>query len=83
MQDIRNSPFYSCPEKFLTEGQRVRAIATVFDLPGNTDPGPIHAEVGELGTVIHVEPDFWPTVRFDRTGTCTCVTDFEVEPIAS
>lgn len=64
---------------FLQEGQRVRAKVRVFDLPGQPDPGPIHAEPGELGMVVHTEPGFWPTVRFDRTGTATCVTPQEVE----
>ena len=67
------------PGSFLQEGQRVRAKTQVLDLPGQPDPGPIHAEPGELGTVVHTEPGFWPTVRFDRTGTATCVTPQEVE----
>lgn len=82
------SPFFDCPEKFLWLGQRVRAKVDIYDLPGNTDPhwhngtaGPVHAEPGETGTVVHVEKDFWPTVTFDKTGTSTCVTDGEVEPI--
>lgn len=66
---------------FLQLNDRVRAKTQVFDLPGNPDPGCIHAEPGELGTVVHVQIDHWPTVRFDRTGTATCVTDAEVEKI--
>jgi hypothetical protein len=64
---------------FLEEGQRVRAKVDVYDLPGTPEPGPIHATPGELGTVVHTEPGFWPTVTFDRTGTSTCVTPEEVE----
>lgn len=79
-KDVRKSPFFSCPEKFLNVGQRVRAIVRVYDLPGNLDPGPVHAEKSEFGTVVHVEPGYWPTVTFDRTGTSTCVTDLDVEP---
>lgn len=78
MWNIEESQFFDCPEKFLKLDQKVRAITTVFDLPGNVDQGPIHANVGEIGVVIHVEDGFWPTVRFDRTGTSTCVTSFEV-----
>jgi adenylosuccinate synthase len=78
MSDIKNSPFYTHPERFLTMGQRVRAITRVYDLPGNEDQGPIHAEEGEWGTVVDVQHGTWPTVTFDRTGTSTCVTDAEV-----
>ena len=81
MSNIKNSPFYTHPEDFLKVNQRVRAKVQVYDLPGNPDPGPIHAEEGEGGVCIHVEKGFWPTVKFDRTGTCTCVTDEEVEPL--
>lgn len=66
---------------FLNLGERVRAKTRVFDLPDTSNPGPVHAEAGELGTVEHTEPGCWPTVRFDRTGTATCVTDEEVEKI--
>lgn len=69
-------------ENFLRLGQRCYAKVTIYDLPGNANPGPIHAEPGELGTVVHVEPGFWPTVTFDRTGTSTCVTDQEVEAVS-
>lgn len=79
--DIKESSFYTNPEDFLKLGQRVRARVRVYDLPGNPDPGMIHAEVGETGVVIHVEKGFWPTVQFDRTGTRTDVMDFEVEPL--
>lgn len=77
--DIKKSPFYTKPEKFLKLGQRVRAKLTVYDLPGTDSPGPMHALVGEEGVVVHVQTGHWPTVRFDRTGSSTCVTDFEVE----
>lgn len=76
----KDSKFASCPEKFLRVGQRVKALIKVWD--GGPDSGDfLHAEAGELGTVVHVEPGFWPTVRFDRSGTSTCVSDFEVEPV--
>jgi len=78
MSSIKNSPFYTHPEDFLSEGQRVRAITRIYDSPGSEDEGPIHAEEGEWGTVVFVEKGFWPTVTFDRTGTSTCVTDEEV-----
>lgn len=84
MLDIRESPFYTQPEKFLKLDQRVRAIIRVYDLPtkdGQGDQGPIHAEPGEEGVVVHVEKGYWPTVTFDRTGTSTCVTDIEVEAL--
>ncbi|HVE14330.1 MAG TPA: hypothetical protein VNI01_13100 [Elusimicrobiota bacterium] len=67
---------------FAKMGDRVRAKVRVYDLPGNPDPGPIHAEPGEMGTVVHTEEGFWPTARFDRTGTATCVTSDEVEVVS-
>ncbi len=82
MSSIKNSPFYTHPEDFLQMGQRVRAITRVYDLPGNEDQGPIHAERGEEGVVVHVQKGLWPTVTFDRTGTSTCVTDEEVVGLA-
>lgn len=66
---------------FLKLGDRVRAKRRVFDLPGKDNPGPIHAEPGEEGVVVHTEFGSWPTVRFDKTNTATCVTDSEVEKI--
>lgn len=81
MTDIKLSPFYSNPEKFLREGQRVRAKRRVYDSPGTDDPGPVMAEAGDLGTCVFVEENFWPTVRFDSTGMATCVTDEEVEVV--
>jgi hypothetical protein len=67
--------------EFLKEGDRVKAITTIHDLPGNNDPGPICAEPDDEGECVHTEPGFWPTVRFDRTGRSTCVTDREVEKL--
>lgn len=78
-------PHHKHPERFLKIAQRVRAKLRVFDLPNVLNPdsdwGPVHAEIGELGTVIHLQEGHWPAVRFDRTGTITDVTDFEVEPL--
>jgi len=66
---------------FVVEGDRVVAITTVYDLPGTPDQGMIHAYEGEEGIVVHTETGYWPTVTFDRTGTSTMVTDFEVERV--
>ena len=60
----------------------MRARIRVYDLPGNEDQGPIHAEIGEEGAVVHTEEGYWPTVTFDRTGTSTMVTSTEVEKIS-
>ena len=67
---------------FAAEGNLVRAKITVYDLPGNKDPGVIHAEPGELGIVVHKEEGDWPTIKFFRTGTYTMATDEEVEVIS-
>lgn len=66
-------------------GDRVRALVTVTeDGMGVGDPSLksfstaadgayIHALPGEEGEVVHTQECTWPTVRFDRTGTATCV----------
>lgn len=80
---IKTSLFYKEPEKFLKMGQRVKAKFRIWDLPHQSDGdwGWVSAEPGELGTVVHVQEGYWPTVRFDGTGCATCVTDLEVEPV--
>lgn len=79
--NIATSPFYDKPREFLKLGQRVRAKFRIWDLPGNEpDWGWVSAEEGDEGVVVGVD-DNWPTVRFERTGYATCVTDFEVDPI--
>lgn len=72
-------------------GDRVKAIIQITEngkLPGDPsarplDSGWIHAEPGDLGTVVHWHDGVWPTVKFDRTNTATCVTDKEIELVAS
>lgn len=79
--DLKNHPLYSRPGDFLKLGDRVVARFRIFDLPQSTlnaDWGPVHAEAFEEGVVVHVQEGHWPTVRFNRTGTATCVTPFEV-----
>ena len=64
---------------FLSDGDRVRAKVTVYDLPPSKDMK--HADPGDTGVVVHTEPGVWPTVQFTKTGTMTCVTPDEVEKI--
>lgn len=82
-KSIKTSRFYKRPEKFLKMGDRVRAKFRLFDLPhqSKNDWGWVSAEAGELGTVVHTQKGYWPTVRFDQTGCATCVTDLEVEQV--
>lgn len=80
MPTAKDSVWYHNPGDWLQEGARVRAKITVFE-DGPDSNSHIHALPGELGTVIHVEPGFWPTVRFDRTRTATAVFDVEVEEV--
>lgn len=71
------------------EGQRVRAVKVVTESGKEPDrsakdlhnPGWVHAEAGESGTVVLVDAGNGDiaTVRFDRTGTATIVLDEEVE----
>lgn len=93
----RHEHYRRHPHEFLKEGDRVKARVRVTEsgdsigdpaLPffakegsPKTNPGYVHAELGEEGVVVHVEPNCWPTVRFDRTKTSTTVTDLEVEKI--
>ena len=74
---ITKSPYFDQPHKFLRLGQRVRAKITVEEEGPGTDSF-VHAVPGEEGVCVGVDEGFWPTVRFDRTGTATCVTDEEV-----
>jgi hypothetical protein len=86
-------------------GARVRALKVVTEGGGDTPPdrsktlghfflGYVHAEPGELGTVVETDfpqeildqdtgevasLDTVPTVRFDRTGTATIVGPDEIE----
>lgn len=68
---------------------RVKAVIQITEsgkLPGDPeakplDSGWIHAEPGELGTVVHSDGGFLPSVRFDRTGTVTCVRDDEIQEV--
>ncbi len=81
IMDIRTSPFYECPEKFLSVGDRVVAIIEVYEEGIGAINTFQHAVPGDEGTVVGNEPGYWPTVRFDRTRTATCVTDFEVRKV--
>jgi len=88
-------------------GARVRALKVITEGGGDTPPdrtrrldesgffpGYVHAEAGELGTVVEtdypeyvtdpktgetVERDTVPTVAFDRTCTATIVNEDEIE----
>lgn len=76
---LKKNKYYKCPEKFLKAGQRVKAVVSITEKRGSADHVAYHAQPGEFGTVVHVEKGFWPTVKFERTGTMTCVTPLEVE----
>lgn len=77
---------YKLVEVKWVTGDRVKAIKQITEsgkLPGNPnakslDPDWIHAEAGELGTVVHDLADL-PTIRFDRTRTATIVRDDEIK----
>lgn len=45
------------------------------------NPGFVHAEPGDMGTVEYVDDDGCPTIRFDKTGTATIVGDYEIEVV--
>lgn len=87
-------------------GARVRALKVVTESGDDTfpdraatrlhdNPNYVHAEAGELGTVVEVDDPMGeredpetgeirqlnpiPTVRFDRTGTATIVREDEIE----
>lgn len=84
----------------MREGTRVRALTRIVENDQEPDPnaepcrpGWVHAEEGDIGEVVHVEPlaNLCPgeddveglgvTVGFERTGTATLVLDGEVEPL--
>jgi len=73
------SETYFDPLFGVDEGDVVQAIKTITE-EGNEEPDPnakpctrgwVHAEAGDLGVVVHVEPGIHPTVRWHRTGTAT------------
>lgn len=68
------------PDIAWSKDQRVRAKFRIFDSPGHEtdDWGWVSAENGEMGTVVYVDDDGTPTVRFDDTGCSTCVSNHEV-----
>ena len=75
-------------EQVLNVGDRVRALKQIMEggAVGNPDatfpqPGYIHAERGDKGTVGHVEINDAYTVIFDHTGTATVVLRCEIDPI--
>lgn len=78
---LKKNRYFKCPEKFLKLGQRVKAKVSIAEERNDMQYDIFHARPDELGTVIHVEKGFWPTVKFDRTSTSTCVTPLEVEPV--
>ena len=70
-------------ECYITESGHIHLADEEAVFP---DPDYIHARVGELGTVVHVEYDKderVPTVRFDRTGTATIVGRDEIGVISN
>lgn len=66
-------------------GERVKAVVQITEsgeTPGNVNAKPLDADwihAGDSGTVEHWHEGVWPTVRFDRTGTASCVMDKEIE----
>jgi hypothetical protein len=68
------------PDEFVQNafvGQRVKAIRQIYEVQ---ERGPdrhavleVWAEMGDEGTVVHVQKGYLPTVRFERTGTATIV----------
>lgn len=80
--------------KVITEGGGDTPPDRTRELDGNFFPGYVHAEMGELGTVVETdypedvtdpetgevtERDTVPTVAFDRTCTATIVNEDEIE----
>jgi hypothetical protein len=67
----------------LEPGDRVKARRLITEDGSETAdpnakrlaPGWVHARAGEYGTVRSLDPDGYPTVEFDRTGSAT-ITDF-------
>ncbi|MCB9682208.1 MAG: hypothetical protein H6733_12145 [Alphaproteobacteria bacterium] len=74
-----------CDERPFVVGMRVRAMTRIVedDLPpadgvAPGEPGWLHCEAGDAGTVEAVD-DGDPTVRFDVSGTATMCAPWEVE----
>ena len=62
-------------------GDRVRAITQIAESDFNDEGTWIHANIGDLGHVVHISATGFPTVLFDKTHTSTVVAPTEIEPI--
>lgn len=73
-------------------GMKVKANIIITDGGGETkpdfkatdfknNPGFVHAVPGDIGTVVYVDEDNVPTVRFKIKGTATIVGDNEISII--
>jgi hypothetical protein len=60
-------------------GDRVRAITQIAESDFNDAGTWVHANIGDLGHVVHISEAGFPTVRFDKTGTATVVAPSEIE----
>jgi len=67
--------------QFLAVGDRVVTTARIVETGSPEFQNHVHAEVGELGTCVHAQEGYLPTVRFDRTKTATIVFEMEVEKV--
>jgi len=64
-------------------GDRIKAKTEIADFDICQQKRHVHAQVGDLGTIIrtYMSPDLCPIVRFDLTGTTTMVAPIEVEVV--
>ena len=74
-RDLRAAPVGG-PRLFLKVGERVLATDQIRQrmMKGDTTVTITIAEPYDKGVVEFTEPDFWPTVRFHRSGWATTVT---------
>lgn len=83
LRAIDVAPTYEKGDKVVARHEVTeRGIGTIGDPDAAfPDAAYIHAVEGDRGTVVHVNVDGYPTVRFERTGTATIVHPDEVKHV--
>lgn len=83
LRSIDTAPTYEEDDEVVARHEVTECgIGTIGD-PDAVFPEPayIHAIEGDTGTVVHINIDGYPTVRFHRTGTATLVHPDEVKHV--
>jgi hypothetical protein len=70
---------FNTKDQIMNVGDRVRAVTQIAESDFNDEETWIHANIGDLGHVVHISDTGYPTVLFDKTHTATVVAPTEIE----